>query len=144
VGFHVEAEFFLTLTADLADIVLPCGVQPCATSGPSCLEKANPDPYLEINTEKAKDLDLRDRDCVIVESPFGGITLRTRLTEGIAYDIICMQNWWWQACHALGLAGYDPYSLKGANVNLLYQTDEIDRISGSLPIKGYPDNVRKV
>jgi anaerobic selenocysteine-containing dehydrogenase len=107
------------------------------------LRKRVPDPYLEINTEKAKDLDLRDGDWVIVETPFGGITLRARLTEGIAYDIVCTQNGWWQACHALGLPGYDPYSLEGANVNLLYQTDKIDPISGSLPIKGYPCNVRK-
>ena len=69
--------------------------------------------------------------------------MRARLTEGIAYDIVCTQNGWWQACHALGLPGYDPYSSEGANVNLLYQTDKIDPVSGSLPIKGYPCNVRK-
>jgi anaerobic selenocysteine-containing dehydrogenase len=48
------------------------------------LRKRVPDPYVEINTEKAKDLDLRDGDWVIVETPFGGITLRARLAEGIA------------------------------------------------------------
>jgi hypothetical protein len=58
--------------------------------------------------------------------------------------LVWTQNGWWQACHALGLPGYDPYSLEGVNANLLYQTDEIDPISGSLPIKGYPGNVRKV
>ncbi|UCE34963.1 MAG: molybdopterin-dependent oxidoreductase, partial [Deltaproteobacteria bacterium] len=107
------------------------------------LRKRVPDPYLEINPEKAEDLDLRNGDWVIVETPFGAVTLRARLTEGIAYDIVCTQNGWWQACHALGLPGYDPYSSGGANVNLLYQTDKIDPISGSLPIKGYPCNVRK-
>ena len=99
---------------------------------------------MEINPEKAKDLDLRDGDWVIVETPFGGITLRARLTEAIAYDTVCTQNGWWQACHELDLPGYDPCSSEGANVNLLYQTDKIDPISGSLPIKGYPCNVRKV
>jgi hypothetical protein len=57
--------------------------------------------------------------------------------------LVCTQNGWWQACHALGLPGYDLYSLEGVNVNLLYQKDEIDPISGLLPIKGYPGNVRK-
>ena len=108
------------------------------------LRKRVPDPFLEINAEKAKDLDLRDGDWVIMETPFGSVTLRARLTEGIAYDIVCTQNGWWQACHELNLPGYDPYSSEGANVNLLYQTDKIDPISGSLPIKGYPCNVRKV
>jgi len=108
------------------------------------LRKRVPDPFLEINAEKAKDLDLRDGDLVIMETPFGSVTLRARLTEGIAYDTVCTQNGWWQACHELDLPGYDPYSSEGANVNLLYQTDKIDPISGSLPIKGYPCNVRKV
>jgi hypothetical protein len=57
--------------------------------------------------------------------------------------LVCLQKGWWQACHELGLPGYDPYSVAGANVNLLYQTDKIDPISGSLPIEGYPCNVRK-
>ena len=107
------------------------------------LRKRVPDPFLEINAEKAKDLDLLDGDWVIVETPFGSVTLRARSTEAIAYDIVCTQNGWWQACHELDLPGYDPYSSEGANVNLLYQTDKIDPISGSLPIKGYPCNVRK-
>jgi anaerobic selenocysteine-containing dehydrogenase len=107
------------------------------------LRRRVPDPFLEINAEKAKDLDLLDGDWVIVETPFGSVTLRARSTEAIAYDIVCTQNGWWQACHELDLPGYDPYSSEGANVNLLYQTDKIDPISGSLPIKGYPGNVRK-
>ena len=66
-----------------------------------------------------------------------------RLTEGISLNVVSTQNGWWQGCEELNIPGYDPYSSKGANVNLLYRTDKIDPISGSLPIKGHPCNIRK-
>jgi len=107
------------------------------------LRKRVPHPYLEINPERARTLGIQEGDSVLLETPHGSITLTARLTEDIAPDVVCTQNGWWQGCDALELPGYDPYSSKGANVNLLYDTKIIDPISGSLPIKGYPCNVRK-
>ena len=107
------------------------------------LRKTVPHPFLEINPAKARELGLSDGDWVIVETPYAGITLQAKLTEGIADNVVCTQHGWWQACPELNLPGYDPYSLAGANANLLYPTEEIDPISGSVPIKGYPCNVRR-
>lgn len=107
------------------------------------LRKMVPHPFLEINPLKARELGCKDGDWVILKTPYGSITLQAKLTEGITYNVVCTQNGWWQACPELNLPGYDPYSPKGANVNLLYTDEEIDPISGSLPIKGYPCNVRK-
>ena len=107
------------------------------------LRKRVPYPFLEINPTQADELDVQDGDSVLLETHHGSITLLAKLTEDIAYDVVCTQNGWWQACDALNLPGYDPYSSKGANVNLLYRTNNIDPISGSVPIKGCPCRVRK-
>jgi anaerobic selenocysteine-containing dehydrogenase len=107
------------------------------------LRKRVPHPFLEINPQKAKELGCKEGDWVILETPFGSITLQTKVTEGIHYNVVCTQNGWWQACPELNLPAYDSYSPEGANVNLLYSAEEIDPISGSLLIKGYPCNVKK-
>ena len=107
------------------------------------LRKRVPHPFLEINPRQAGELGCKDGDWLVVKTPHRSITLRAKLTEGIAYGVVCTQNGWWQACPELNLPGYDPYSSAGANVNLLYNTEYKDVISGSLPIKGYPCNVKK-
>ncbi len=107
------------------------------------LRKKVPNPFLEINPVKATELGIKEGDWLIVEAPYGSITVQAKLTEGIPYDVVCTQNGWWQSCPELNLPGYDPYSSKGANVTLLYSTENMDPISGSLLIKGHPCNVRK-
>jgi anaerobic selenocysteine-containing dehydrogenase len=107
------------------------------------LRKRVPHPFLEINLLKGKELGVKDGDWILLESPYGGITLQAKLKEGIPYTVVCTQHGWWQSCPELDLPGYDSYSAEGANVNLLYSTEEIDPISGSLPLKGYPVNVRQ-
>jgi anaerobic selenocysteine-containing dehydrogenase len=107
------------------------------------LRKVVPNPFLEINPIKAQEIGCKEGDWVILESPSGSITVQAKLMDGIPYNVVCTQNGWWQSCLELDLPGFDPYSQEGANVNLLYGTDKIDPISGSLPIKGYPCNVRR-
>ena len=107
------------------------------------LRKAVPQPFLEINREKVRDIGCRDGDMVVVESPYGAITLQAKIVDGIAYNVVCTQDGWWQGCEELSLPGYDPFSSEGANASLLYENDEKDEISGCLPLKAYPCNVRK-
>ncbi|MFZ7110877.1 MAG: molybdopterin-containing oxidoreductase family protein [Desulfatiglandales bacterium] len=107
------------------------------------LRKRIPHPFLEINPEKADELGIRDGERVILETPWGKISLQAKLTQSIAPGVVCTQNGWWQECDALKLNGCDPYSQEGANVNLLYRTEDKDPISGSLFIKGHPCNVFK-
>jgi anaerobic selenocysteine-containing dehydrogenase len=107
------------------------------------LRKRVPNPFLEINPQKAKELGINNGDWVILETPYGGNTLQAVFTEGIDPDVVCAQNGWWQACPELNLPSYDPYSPEGANNNLLYAVREIDPISGSIPHRGFPCNVRK-
>jgi len=107
------------------------------------LRKAVPYPFLEINPVKARELGCKDGDWVILETPYGSITVRAKLTDAVGHNVVWTQHGWWQECQELNLPGYDPYSPEGANANLLYSTEEIDPISGSFQIKGYPCNVRK-
>jgi anaerobic selenocysteine-containing dehydrogenase len=107
------------------------------------LRKKVPHPFLEINPRKASELDIKDGEYVIVETPYGSITLQARLTDEILYDVVCTQNGWWQSCPELNLPGYDPYSSEGANVAFLFSPENRDPISGALLLKGHPCNVRK-
>jgi anaerobic selenocysteine-containing dehydrogenase len=102
-----------------------------------------PHPFLEINVTKAGELGVKDRDWVVVETPYGSITLQARPTDTVLYDVVCTQNGWWQECPELGLPGYDPYSSTGANTALLFNAENVDPISGSVLMKGHPCRVRK-
>ncbi len=102
-----------------------------------------PLPFLEMNPKNAAQLGIKDGDQVVVETPYGSITLRAKLTDSILEDVVCTQNGWWQSCPELDLPGYDPYSSSGANTALLFSADNIDPISGSVHMKGHPCRVRK-
>jgi anaerobic selenocysteine-containing dehydrogenase len=102
------------------------------------LRKGAPYPYLEINPAKAEELAVREGDWVKLETAHGNITLRAKLTDVVPYDVVCTQNGWWQGCRELDLPGYDPFSPHGANENMLHGCDDMDPISGCLPLKGCP------
>jgi anaerobic selenocysteine-containing dehydrogenase len=107
------------------------------------LRKKVPEPYLEINPETAKEREIVDGDMVVLETIKGNIRLKAKITEAVHPSVVCTQHGWWQSCPELNLPGYDPFSSYGANVNLLVHNDVIDPISGSVPNKSYPCNIRK-
>jgi anaerobic selenocysteine-containing dehydrogenase len=108
------------------------------------LRKAVPHPFVEVNPTTAVNLGIENDEWVYVETPQGKIRCQAFLTESIAENVVCIQHGWWQSCPDLGLPGYDPYSAQGANANLLYTTDVIDKISGSVPYKAYLCNLKKI
>jgi len=108
------------------------------------LRRAVPHPYVEINPEKARELSIENDEWVSVKTPFGQVKLKAKLTHRIAADVVCIQHGWWQSCPELDLPGYDPYSSEGANANLLYSTESIDKISGSVPYKAYLCKISKI
>ena len=103
-----------------------------------------PYPYLEIHSRKAQELSVVEGDWLWLETMYGKIKVRTKISEDISYTTVCTQHGWWQECSELGLPGFDPYSSDGSNVNLLYSAERMDPITGCLPIKGFPCNVTKV
>jgi len=107
------------------------------------LRKAVPHPYVEIHPDRAAELGIKSGEWVLLETPFGSITLQARFTDTIDPRVVSTQHGWWQGCEALNLPGYDPYSPEGANLNLILSAEEIDPISGSLPMRGFPCRLRK-
>ncbi|KIX14466.1 molybdopterin-containing oxidoreductase family protein [Dethiosulfatarculus sandiegensis] len=107
------------------------------------LRKRKPHPYVEINKAKALSQGIADGDSVTLETVNGRITTTAKLTEDVAPNVVCTQHGWWQSCPELGLPGHDIYSAKGANVNLLYKSDYLDPISGSIHMRGFPCNITK-
>lgn len=107
------------------------------------LRRAVPHPFVEIHPETAEALNIHEGEWVYVETPFGKIKLLARPTEDIAVGVVCTQHGWWQSCPELGLPGYDPYSSDGANANLLYSTEYIDEITGSVPYKAFLCRITK-
>ncbi len=107
------------------------------------LRQRVPHPFLEIHPNDAAPRSIHDGEWVKLETRQGSIKVMAKVTEDIAPGVVNTQHGWWQACPELGLPGYDPYSSEGANVNLLVANDLTDPISGSVPHKGYPCEVRK-
>ena len=108
------------------------------------LRRAVPHPFVEIHPQNARELNIENGEWVYVKTPYGKIRSKVKVTNGIAVDVVCIQHGWWQSCPELHLPGYDPYSSEGANANLLYSTESIDRISGSVPYKAYLCKVSKI
>jgi anaerobic selenocysteine-containing dehydrogenase len=108
------------------------------------LRKAVPHPFVEMNPIIADELKIEDKEWVIVETHHGQIRCQAHLTDKILKNVVCIQHGWWQPCPELGLPGYDPYASQGANANLLFATDAIDPISGSVPYKAYICNIKKI
>lgn len=108
------------------------------------LRKAVPGPFVEIHPHTARSLSIKSEDNVILETPHGRIKLKAKVTDTVAPGVVSTQMGWWQACPALNMPAYDPYSSQGANVNIIYDADVRDPISGSLPYKSYRCRVRKV
>jgi anaerobic selenocysteine-containing dehydrogenase len=108
------------------------------------LRKLIPDPFVEVHPETARNRDIADGEWVSVETPEGKIKVKAKVTEEIAQNTVCIQHGWWQSCPELGLPGYDPFSSEGANANLLFSTQHVDRITGSVPYKAYLCQVRKI
>lgn len=108
------------------------------------LRKLLPDPSLEMNPETAREQGIDDGEWIALATPRGSIRVRAAYRDDIHPEVVVGQEGWWQACEALGLPGYDPFSEEGANLNLVIGNDLTDPISGSVPHRGQPCAVRKL
>jgi anaerobic selenocysteine-containing dehydrogenase len=87
-----------------------------------CLREVQPEPWVHIHPDTAKERGIENGDWVIVESPHGWIKVKALYFPGIRPDTIMGLHGWWQGCDELALPGY-PLLDGGANVNILYSTD---------------------
>ncbi|MBW2341756.1 MAG: molybdopterin-dependent oxidoreductase [Deltaproteobacteria bacterium] len=62
------------------------------------LRKAVPYPFVEINHTKASELGIEAGEWVILESPYGSVTLQAKPTDTVPYGVVSTQHGWWQEC----------------------------------------------
>jgi anaerobic selenocysteine-containing dehydrogenase len=80
---------------------------------------------------------------VLLETPVGAVTVKAKLSASLHPQVVATQYGWWQECQQLAAPGYDPFSVEGANANLLIPDDVTDPISGSVPHRSQRCRVRK-
>lgn len=97
------------------------------------LRRARPHPEVELHADTAKEAGVTNGQWVAVETPEGAMRARVKVTAAVKPGVVVAQHGWWQACDALGLPGYAPFSAEGANVNLLVSNKWRDSVSGATP-----------
>lgn len=102
------------------------------------------DPEVELHPLAAAERGIHPGDWVSIETPEGSIRARARLNDTLEPSVVCGQHGWWQACPEIGAPGYDPFSLAGANFNLIIGNRAIDPISGSVPHRAYLCQVHRL
>lgn len=80
---------------------------------------------------------ISDGQWVRVDTRTGSVRLRARIDESLHRNVVIAEYGWWQADPDLGLAGLDPLSADGSNFNLLIDDENIDPISGSIPLRSF-------
>jgi anaerobic selenocysteine-containing dehydrogenase len=106
------------------------------------LRRQVPEPYLYIHPDAAAKRRVGEGDWVSLETTGGAIRLRAKLDSDLHPEVVVGEEGWWQACPELGLPGYDPLSADGGNLNLILDDGVIDPLSGSVPLRGRPCEVR--
>jgi anaerobic selenocysteine-containing dehydrogenase len=95
------------------------------------------DPEVEIHPDTAADRGIQAGDWVWIETPEGRVRARAKMNASLEPRVVCGQHGWWQACPEVGAPGYDPFSEKGANYNLIISNEWIDPVGGSVPHRAY-------
>lgn len=108
------------------------------------LRRLRPEPTLDINPETARERGICDGDWVVLATAKGSIRLKARFNDHLHPAVVCGEEGWWQGCDALNLPGYDPFAETGANLNLIVANEMIDPITGSVPHRGHPCQVRRL
>jgi anaerobic selenocysteine-containing dehydrogenase len=101
------------------------------------------DPEVELHPFAAEERGIGPGDWVRIETPAGSVRARARMNETLEPHVVCGQHGWWQACSDLGMPGYDPFGPDGANLNLIIGNEAIDPVSGSVPHRAYPCQIRR-
>lgn len=100
------------------------------------------DPEVELHPLTAAERGIRPGEWVRIETPEGSVRARARFNDSLKPDVVCGQHGWWQACAEIGAPSYDPFSLEGANFNLIIGSAAIDPVSGSVPHRAYLCQIR--
>jgi anaerobic selenocysteine-containing dehydrogenase len=112
--------------------------------GLGSLRRRNPDPGFELHPETAARFGVTDGEWMDVETPVARIRVRASVTPTIVPGVVCGTHGWWEACEATGSEALDPYSERGANINLLVTNELRDPIGGGVSHRSSLCRIRPV
>lgn len=105
------------------------------------LRKLMPQPSLEIAAEAASQRGIADRDWVEVTTATGRFRAQARIAKDLLADVVIAQHGWWVSDTMGDTDAPDPTP---ANMNQAIGTDVADPISGSIPLRATPCDVRRL
>jgi anaerobic selenocysteine-containing dehydrogenase len=107
------------------------------------LRRHSPDPLVELHPTAAAARRIAADDWVLVETPRATMRARAKLNPTLAPGVVWSQFGWWQACEPLGLPGWEADGPGAASYNALIDSDVVDPISGTVPLRSYLCEVRR-
>ncbi len=107
------------------------------------LRRRAPDPQVDLNPATAATRSIEAGDWVEIETPNGKVRARARFDEALDPQVVCGQHGWWQACPEIDAPGFEPLGPDSANFNLVIGHDDVDPVSGSVPLRAYVCEVRR-
>jgi anaerobic selenocysteine-containing dehydrogenase len=103
------------------------------------LRKLRPHPRLEIHPETAARYGVADKDDIVIETPYGKITQKAHLTDGIDARVVCgSHGWWFPEGNPETQFDWDK-----ANFNMLTSVGKLGREYGTPNLKGLPCRISK-
>ena len=103
----------------------------------AALRRIEPEPRIEIHPETAVARGIQDGDRVALLTPHGRLLISAKFSPSLHPNVVVAVHGWWQESRVLSLAGYDPLSGEGANLNAAFANETIDPIGGAAPHKCY-------
>lgn len=108
------------------------------------LRRRAPDPQVDIHPATAAMREIAPGDWVAIETPKGRVRARARMDEALDPKVVCGQHGWWQACPEIDAPGFEPFGPNSANFNLVIGLDDVDPVSGSVPLRAYLCEIRRL
>jgi len=102
------------------------------------------DPQVDLHPAAAATREIVPGDWVMIETPKGRVRARARINESLDPQVVCGQHGWWQACPEIGAPGFEPFGPDSANFNLLIGHDAVDPVSGSVPLRAYICEIKRL
>lgn len=109
----------------------------------SSVRRRAPEPVAVLSREIARRAEIEEGDWITLRTSAGQALFRARIDETLHPDGVVADYGWWQSAPDLGLPSFDPLAADGSNYNHLIAADRIDPLSGSVPHRGYPCDVRR-
>lgn len=108
------------------------------------LRRRAPDPQVDLHPEAARARGIAAGDWVMIETPKSRARARARLDSALDPAVVCGQHGWWEACPEADAPAYPAVGPDSANFNLLIGQDQVDPVSGSVPLRAYLCDVWKL